>query len=123
MKKRLIKSFQPLFKEFIETDSKRYLVVSDEAGEAKIFVGREIPYIDENRKTTIIDSLTLKALLKPGDRFGVNYLAKIPADFSLKMPHCQNQAVECLLAYFKLESDKKGEKVFYPLFVYRILKQ
>ncbi|MCX6817152.1 MAG: hypothetical protein NTZ93_04780 [Candidatus Beckwithbacteria bacterium] len=123
------KSFQPIFKEFVEADNKRYLVVNYSTGasgtleEGKIFVTRGIPYIDEQAKTTIIDSLTLKDKLKPGDRFGVDYLSQIPQDFSLKMPHCQNQAIECLLAAYKQESDKKGEKAFYAMFIYRILKK
>ncbi|MFH0943025.1 MAG: hypothetical protein V1810_02505 [Candidatus Beckwithbacteria bacterium] len=118
----LIKSFQPVFKEMIEVESKRYLVVSYAEGEAKIFVGSQIPYKDEAGQKQIIDSLSLKEKLKPGDQFGINYLAGYPADFSLQLPRCQNQAVECILAAFKKQSDAKGENIFYPLLIYRILK-
>jgi len=95
-------------------------------GEGKIFLGRQIPYIDEAGIKTSIESVKLRDELKAGDQFGVNYLAKIPADFSMKIPYCQDQTdrpVGCLLAFLKQASDQKGEKIFYPLVVYRLLKQ
>jgi hypothetical protein len=126
------KSFQPIFKEFVEASSGSYLVVNyavgagGEAEEGKVFLRGQIAYVDETSSGSLIGPEKLKELLKPGDQFGVEYLAKIPADFSLEMPRCQNQQgrpVECILAYFKQESDQKGEKAFYPFFVYRVLKQ
>jgi len=126
-------SFQPIFKELVEAGTNKwYMVVNYSAGaggaleEGKIFLGVQIPYIDKFNNKTIIDSVKLKDELKVGDQFGIDYLAKIPADFSMGIPYCKDQAtrpVECLFAYLKQESDKNGEKVFYPFTVYRILKQ
>jgi hypothetical protein len=130
-----MKAFQPIFKEFKEASPEGYLVVNyaDSTGgiskEAKIFLGQQISYTDkEAGERTVIDSVKLKELLKTGDQFGIYYLSKIPVDFSIGMPYCQpqgqeGQKTECLWAYFKQESDKKGENIFYPFFVYRILKK
>jgi hypothetical protein len=129
------KAFQPIFKEFKEASPEGYLLVnySDIPNgvlkEAKIFLGQQISYTDkEAGERTVIDSVKLKGLLKTGDQFGIYYLSKIPADFSIGMPYYQpqgqeGQKTECLWAYFKQESDKKGENIFYPFFVYRILKK
>lgn len=139
-----VKSFQPVFKEFVEANSGKnnkstmsyvtdnYLLVSYAPGgggvlaEGKVFLGRQLPYIDETGVKTIIDTLELKKKLKVGNQFGIDYLAKVPADFSMEIPYCKDFAtrpVACLLPFFKQESDKRGEVIFYPLVVYRILKQ
>lgn len=128
-----VKSFQPIYKELVEVDqNNRYLIVSyvaSEGGileEGKVFLGRQIPYVNGAGIKTSIESVKLKEELKTGERFGIYYLATVPADFSMKIPYCQDQAtrpVGCLLAYLKRESDKKGEKIFYPLVVYQIHKR
>ena len=94
--------------------------------EGKVFLGRYLPYIDETGVKTTIDTLELKEKLKAGDQFGIDYLAKVPADFSMEIPYCKDFAtrpVACLLPFFKQESDKRGEVIFYPLTIYRILKR
>jgi len=123
-----LKYFQPIFKEMIEVDNKRYLVVSyinNEEGdlvEGKIFLSRSIPYVNNDGEKTIIDSLTLKDELKVGEKFGINYLVRFPENYSTST-RCIDKAVECFLAGSKQISDAQGEKIFYPLLVYRILKQ
>lgn len=126
-------SFQPIFKELVEAGTNKWYILvnySTSAGGAleggKIFlgVGAQIPYIDKSNNKTIIDSVKLKDELRAGDQFGITYLSKIPVDFSINMPYCQDYPkAECLFAHLKQESDKNGEKVFYPFTVYRILKQ
>lgn len=139
-----VRSFQPIFKEFVEVESANqgrstmsyvtdnYLLVSYAPGgggvlvEGKVFLGRQLPYIDEAGVKTTIDTLELKKKLKVGDQFGIDYLAKVPADFSMEIPYCKDFAtrpVVCLLPFFKQESDKRGEIIFYPLTIYRILKR
>ena len=127
------KAFQPIFNEYSEASIGGYLVINyadsnnGNIKEAKIFLGRQISYTDkEAGERTVMDSVKLKELLKAGDQFGIYYLSKIPAHFSIGMPYCQvqvGQKTECLWAYYKQESDKKGENIFYPFFIYRILKK
>ncbi|TRZ48317.1 hypothetical protein D4S03_10020 [bacterium] len=130
-----MKAFQPIYKGFIEASSGGYLVVNYIASasgtleEAKIHLGRQTSYTDKaTGDRTVIDSVKLKDLLKAGDQFGIYYLSKMPVDFSMGMPYCQpqgqaGQKTECLWAYYKQESDKRGENILYPFFVYRVLKQ
>ena len=128
-----MKAFQPIFKEFTVASPEGYLVVnySDSPNgilkEGKIFLGRQTSYSDKaSSERTVIDSVKLKDLLKTGDQFGIYYLSLIPSDFSIEMPYCQvqeGQKTECLWAYYKQESDKNGENIFYPFMVYRILKK
>jgi hypothetical protein len=130
-----MKAFQPIFKEFKEASPEGYLLVnySDSSNgvlkEGKIFLGRQASYSDKaSGERTVIDSIKLKDLLKKGDQFGIYYLSLVPSDFSMGMPYCQaqgqeGQKTECLWAYYKQESDKNGENIFYPFFVYRILKK
>jgi hypothetical protein len=129
-----MKAFQPIFKEFIESSPNSYIVVdySDNLGgalkEAKVFLGSQISYTDkETGVREVIDSVKLKDLLKLGNQFGIYYLSMFPSDFSFGMPYCQSQEqagqkTECLFAYYKQISDVKGENIFYPFFLYRVLK-
>jgi hypothetical protein len=131
-----MKAFQPIFKEFIAaTPTLNYLVVDypDTFGETlketRIPLRGQILYAESSTDgRVLIGSLMLKDLLKPGDQFGIYYLSSIPSDFSLDMPYCQIpgqeiQKTECVLAFGKQLTDKQGENIFYPLFVYKVLKQ